>query len=421
MLARVRLLACLLLIPLAGLGVHSAAAQDSLRIVAVVNDDVITALDLAVRTRMIIASSGLKDSPEARQHLVPQVLRALIDDRVRNQAAAKEGITVPQDRIEQRLDDLAKANNATREQFEAMLQHNGIQRDVLEDQIRTDIAWTTLVQRKFRSSVIVTEIDIDAAQKRMIENEGKPEYQVAEIFLNVDDPAQTDVVKQSADRLVEQINGGADFSEVARQFSQSSSASSGGLIGWVRPGDMAPEIDAALATMEPGTIAGPVRSESGFYILQLRNKRTTGSDTASGTVSMKRFVVPLKAGATPTEVDEATRKAQTAVSRIASCDDVVKVAGDVDGGKVSDLNNVSITSLPPALQTVAVSEPIGRAGDPVRSNEGMNVFVVCRRDITSTGLTRDQIRDQLVRDRLDLLARGYLRELRRAAYVDIRR
>src|SRR5262249_16799920 len=204
----------------------------------------------------------------------------------------------------------AKANNATREQFEIMLEHNGIQRDVLEDQIRTEIAWATLIQRKFRASVIVTDMDIDAAQKRMIENEGKPEFQVAEIFLNVDDPVQTDAIKQSADRLVEQINSGADFSAVARQFSQSSSASSGGLVGWVRPGDMAPEIDAVLATMVPGTIAGPVRSESGFYILQLRNKRTTGSDTASGTVSMKRFVLPLKAGATPTEDDQATPRAQ---------------------------------------------------------------------------------------------------------------
>src|SRR5215831_7691117 len=102
---RLRLLLCLLLVPFGAFAVHSAAAQDSLRIVAVVNDDVITAVDLATRTRMIIASSGLQDTPEARQRLVSQVLRALIDDRIRNQAATKEGITVPQDRIEERLDE----------------------------------------------------------------------------------------------------------------------------------------------------------------------------------------------------------------------------------------------------------------------------------------------------------------------------
>jgi len=417
----IRLLFCLLLLPLACLAAGPAAAQDSLRIVAVVNDDVITAVDLMARTRMIMASSGVHDTADARQRLLPQVLRALIDDRIRNQAATKEGIKVSQDRIDERLDDLAKANNATRDQFLGILQQNGIQVGVLEDQIRTEIAWSMLVQRKFRQGIIITDSDIDAAQKRMIENEGKPEYQVAEIFLSVDDPAQSDAVKQSADRLMEQLKGGADFAAVARQFSQASTASSGGLIGWVRPGDLAPEIDAALTTMETGAIAGPVRSEGGFHILLLRNKRTTGASRAEGTVSLKRIIVPLQSGATPAQVDAATRQAQSAVARIESCADVAKVADNVNGGKVADMTNVNLTSLPPALQTVALSDPMGRASQPIRANDGMNVFVVCQRNVTTGGPTREQIGEQLMRDRLDLLARGYLRELRRAAYVDIRR
>jgi len=418
MLRRLPLLLCLLL-PLACPG--PAVAQDSLRIVAVVNDDVITAVDLAARTRMILASSGIKDTPEAGQRILPQVLRALIDDRIRNQAITKEGITVSQDRIDRRLNDLARANNASRQQFEGMLQQSGIPIGVLEDQIRTEVGWAMLVQRKFRSGIIITDADVDAAQKRMIENEGKPEYQVAEIFLSVDDPTQSDAVRQSAERLMEQVKGGADFAAVARQFSQASTASSGGLIGWVHPGDLAPEIDTALTTMEPGSIAGPVRSEGGFHILQLRDKRTTGESKTQGTVSLKRFVVPLKAGATPAEVDAATHRAQTAVDRIASCADVAKEAGDVDGGKVTDLSNVNLTSLPAGLQTIALSNPVGKASPPVRSSDGMNVFVVCQRNVTTSGPTREEIGEQLMRDRLDLLARGYLRDLRRAAYVDIRR
>src|SRR5262249_336432 len=149
------------------------------------------------------------------QRILPQVLRALIDDRIRNQAITKEGITVPQDRIDRRLNDLAKANNASRQQFEGMLQQSGIQIGVLEDQIHTEIGWAMLVQRKFRAGIIITDADVDAAQKRMIENEGKPEFQVAEIFLSVDDPTQSDAVRQSAERLMEQVKGGADFAAVA--------------------------------------------------------------------------------------------------------------------------------------------------------------------------------------------------------------
>jgi peptidyl-prolyl cis-trans isomerase SurA len=420
--SRLRFLLCLMLVPLAGLCQRPAAAQDSLRIVAVVNDDVITAVDLATRMRMIMASSGLQDTPEARQRLLPQVLRALIDDRLRNQAASKEGVTVSQDRIDQRIDQLAKSNNASRAEFASMLERNGIQLDALEDQIRTEIAWAMLIQRKFRQGIIITDSDVDAAQKRMLENQGKPEYQVAEIFLAVDDPAQSDSVKQSADRLLEQLKGGADFAALARQFSQSSSAANGGLIGWVHPGDLAPEIDAALTTMEPGTVAGPVRSEGGYHVLLLRNKRTTGAVAADGTVSLKRIVLPLQSGATPAEVDAATRKAEAMVARISACDDVAKVASDADGSKLNDLANVRVTSLPPAIQTFAINQPIGKASEPTRGDDGIGVFVVCQRNITAgSGPTREQIGEQLMRDRLDLLARSYLRDLRRAAYVDIRR
>ncbi|HET6222312.1 MAG TPA: SurA N-terminal domain-containing protein, partial [Dongiaceae bacterium] len=161
---------------LACLFASPAPAQDTLRIIAVVNDDVITALDLTERLKLVIVSSSLQDTPETRKRLAPQVLRTLIDERIRNQEAKKEGITVPQERIDQRLDQLAKGNNLSRTDFEAVLQRNGLQVDWLADQIRTDIAWATLVQRKFRPTIIVTDEDIDDELQKIRQNQGQPEY-----------------------------------------------------------------------------------------------------------------------------------------------------------------------------------------------------------------------------------------------------
>jgi peptidyl-prolyl cis-trans isomerase SurA len=300
---------------LAALALRPAVAQDTLRIVALVNDQVITAIDLAVRTQMIMASSGVQDTPEARQRLRPQVLRALIDDRLRQQAADKEGVTVPQDRIDERMSQLAQNNNMDLDQFREVLKHNGIDPNWLEDQIRTEIAWGLLVNRKFRSGIVITDADIEAAQRRLREDAGKTEYRLAEIFLSVDDPNDTDTVRESADRLIEQLKKGVDFAEIARQFSQSSTASSGGLLGWVAPGDLPPEIATAVQSLQPDTIAGPIRSEGGFHILKLLDERQLGE---------------------------------------------------------------------------------------------------------SGGQSRDDISTRIMRDRLDNMARGFLRELRRSAYVDIR-
>lgn len=300
---------------LATLALRPALAQDTLRIVALVNDEVITAIDLAVRTQMIMASSGVQDTPEARQRLRPQVLRALIDDRLRQQAADKEGVSVPQDRIDERMSQLAQNNNMNLDQFREALRHNGIDPNWLEDQIRTEIAWGMLVNRKFRAGIVITPADIDAAERRLQEDAGKTEYRLAEIFLSVDDPNETDTVRESADRLIEQLKKGVDFSEIARQFSQSSTASSGGILGWIAPGDLPPEIATAIQGLQPDSIAGPIRSEGGFHILKLLDERQLGQN----------------------------------------------------GGQ-----------------------------------------------------SREDISNRIMRDRLDNLARGYLRELRRSAYVDIR-
>ncbi len=300
---------------LMALGLRPAAAQDTLRIVALVNDDVITAIDLAVRTEMVIARSRVQDTPETRQRLRPQVLRALIDDRLRQQAADKEGVSVPQDSIDERMSQLAQNNNMSLDQFREALRHNNLDPNWLEDQIRTEIAWGILVNRKFRSGIVITDADIDAAERRLREDAGKTEYRLAEIFLSVDDPNETETARESAQRLVDQLKQGVDFGEIARQFSQSATASNGGALGWVAPGDLSPEIASAVQTLQSDTIAGPIRSEGGFHILKLLDRRQVAE---------------------------------------------------------------------------------------------------------SGGQTRDEISNRIMRDRLDNLARGYLRELRRSAYVDIR-
>lgn len=305
----------LLLIAAPGFAAAPAAAQDTLRIVALVNDEAITAVDLSIRTQMTMVSAGLKDTPETRQRLVPQVLRALIDDRIRQKAADDAGIDVSQDRIEERVARLAANNNVSADQFREALRRSGLDPAWLEDQIRTDIAWTMLINRKFRPTVQITESDIDAAERRLRESQGQPEYQVAEIFLAVNDPADADAVRDSAERLMEQLNAGGDFAAIARQFSQSATARQGGEIGWVRSGDLAADLDSAIKSLEPGAVVGPIRSEGGYHILRLIERREAGS------------------GETP---------------------------------------------------------------------------------------SREEIGLQLMNDRLELLSRGYLRDLRRAAYVDIR-
>ena len=150
----------------------------------------------------------------------------------------------------------------------------------LTEQIRSQIAWSKVIQKKVRPQIDITDGQVDAALQKIKSTEGQTEYLVAEIFLPVDSPQQDQSVKQLADRLARELaSGKAPFPAVAAQFSQSASASRGGDMGWVQ-GDQLPEaIAQALAGMKQGEIRGPVRSLTGYHLLLLRNKRTVTAET----------------------------------------------------------------------------------------------------------------------------------------------
>lgn len=395
-------------------------AQDSLRIAAVVNDDAISLLDVSMRIRMVIVSSGLQDTPEIRQRLMPQVLRGLIDEQLKLQEAERLNVTVPPEQINAQLNKLAQQNNMTLQQFETVLNRNGILLETVASQIKAELSWAQLVRRRLGPSAAVSEDEIDAALANIVENQGKPEYLVSEIFLAIDSPDQEQQIRLIAERLIEQIRRGADFEAVARQFSQSATAATGGDIGWVRPGQLDERLDSVLQEMNPGQISGPIRDTSGFHILMLRDQRRTAVPN-DGTVSLKQVFIPLPADAPAGDVAEADALAASVVDRAKSCDDMNRLAQEVNPKGNTDLANVQIHDLPNVLRPIAIDLPLGQPSEPIRVETGIGIFMVCERTMAPSSLpSRAEIADRLMRERLDLLARGYLRDLRRAAVVDLR-
>ncbi|HEY7687841.1 MAG TPA: peptidylprolyl isomerase [Dongiaceae bacterium] len=410
---------CFLALAALVLSAPQLRAQENLGIVAIVNADPITALDLNSRMRIAIVSSRLPDTIETKQRLAPQVLRALIDDQIKKQEAATRGIQVPPRAVEERMSALAQENNMGLQQFEAMLRQNGIPPESLADQIRTELAWVAVIRRRFQSTVVITPEDIADARNRIIESRGAPEYRVSEIFLAADDSTQLGTAQEAAQRLMEELEKGASFSSVARQFSQAPTAARGGDLGWIQENDLPPDLRPALLGLEPGKVAGPLQSEGGYYILQLRDRRENAGGAASGTVDMKRILLPLEAGATPSQVADATDSARSLRQNVTSCADAADAGASIDA-TTRDLTGLDITALPPATQAIAISQPVGQASEPVRIESGIAVYVVCARNISNAGPTDEELRDQIMSERLELLARGYLRDLRRNAFVDIR-
>ena len=391
-------------------------------IAAVVNDDVITVTDLQLRLRLALMSSGLPASQENQQRMLPQVLRLLIDEKLQGQEASRTGVAVPAQDVDRALATIAGQNHLSTQQLFTMLKSTGVPQAALEDQVRAQLAWRQLVQRKFVSQVEISDTQIDEVVERLRANQGKPQYLVASIFLAVDQDSGDAQVKALADRLVAEVRKGAPFPAVARQFSQAAGAQNGGDMGWVLAGQLEPALDQVLGGMTQGQVSDPIRTLGGYNILLVRDKRVVNAQTATGVkVRLNQIVVPVPSTAPPNRVNTVVAQMRTDFTDISGCEAFRAKVKELGVTANPDLGDVLLSRLPEGMRQVVSGLADGQVSSPMRVPDGVAVMMVCSRaDAAGDGIDRDQIRAGLAEQRIDMMQRRLLRDLRGNAYIDVR-
>ncbi len=398
-----------------------AQTMDIVRIAAVVNDDVISMHDFLARLRMVTVMSKLPDSEDVRRRLAPEILRTLIDEKLKQQEAKRLGFTVEEQEVQLALANLEKQNNIPEGQLESALRQNGINLGTLAQQIRASIAWSKVVRQRITPTIRISTEEIQEALERMRANLGQPRYLVSEIFLAVNSPEEEDSVLQLAERLVQQIGEGANFGDLAKQFSHAATAAVGGDAGWIQKGDSEPKVGAALGSMKPGQILGPLRTLTGYHILALRDVEVIEAPKPEDiTVSIAQVLLRYPADAKAADIASQKELARTVSETAAGCEDMNKLGTEIGAANTAVLNGVKVGDLAGALRPLAVSLEIGKASPPVDLKNGIAVIMVCRRDDASNLPKPEEIRSRIAMQRLNLRTRRYLRDLRRAAFLDVR-
>ena len=255
----------------------NAAGKES--IVAVINKGVITASDVKARMSLIAASSGLKPSKELDEKLRPQVVEMLIDEQIRSQEALRLGLKIDEKEIDDGFETIAKQNNIPADVFKKALQQRGININTMRDQIRAQLAWTKVIQKRIRPKVEVTDADVDSELDRLKEKVGKDQFKVSEIFIPVSDASKKVEAGKFVAKLSEQLQKEPQaFAKAARQFSQSPGAAQGRSIGWVMAGVMPKEVDAVLPTLKQNEVSSPIETLTGYYIIMVQEKRQLALD-----------------------------------------------------------------------------------------------------------------------------------------------
>ncbi|MFZ0269288.1 peptidylprolyl isomerase [Caulobacter sp.] len=393
-------------------------------VAAVVNDDIISSYDLMQRMRLLMVTSGMQPTQENLPQLEQEALRSLIDEHVQMQELRrvekdqKTTIISTDKEVEEQIQDIARGNNMTGEQLTQSLAAQGVGIDTWKAQIRADSSWQAWISGRYGSRLRIGDDQIKAFERRQSEAASKPQYQVSEVFIDASRVGGMEIAENGAKQLITQMQQGAPFPAVARQFSASPTAANGGDAGWIGPGEMPPQVDAALEQLRPGQLSAPIPVRDGVYIIYLREKRS-GAKTAL--VDLKQIAVALPKDAPQPQVDAAAKLLAELKPKITSCETLEATAGKVDGVVAGDLGEAEITDLAPAFQEAANSLKVGQISDPIRTDAGLHLIAVCgKRQSGAQAPTRDQIENRLRGQQLALISKRYLRDLRNSATIETR-
>ncbi|MDB5430718.1 MAG: peptidylprolyl isomerase [Caulobacter sp.] len=393
-------------------------------VAATVNDDIISTYDLVQRMRLLIVTTGVQPTQESLPGLQREALRSLIDERLQMQELhrvekqQKLDLVATDQEVTDEITDIAKSNNTTAEALLGSLAERGVDPVTFRNQIRTNISWQRWIAGRYGSRLRVGDDQIKALLQRQADSATKPQYLVSEVVLDAARVGGMETAQTGAEQLVAQLQQGAPFAAVARQFSSAPDAGAGGDMGWIAANEVPTEVAQALEAMRPGQLSRPIPVKDGFYIVLLRDKH---AGATSQLVNLKQVAVALPADAPPEAVEAARVTLEGVRPKLKGCEDLEAIAGKTDGVLVGDLGEAEVKDLTPSFREAVEGLQPGQISAPIRTAAGLHLVAVCaKRSSGSQGLSHDQMEARLYNMQLSQISKRYLRDLKNAATIEVR-
>ena len=390
------------------------------RATAQVNGEIITGTDIDHRLALIVAANDNKLPPEEIARFRAQILTNLIDETLQIQEAAANEIEVTEAEVNQYFGRIAQQNfNRPASEVEKYLVSIGASVATLKRQIKGELSWSRLLSRNVRPSANVSDDEVIAIMERIKATKGTTEYRLGEIYLAAT-PETLPSVQEGAKKIIDQLRQGGNFVAYARQFSEASTASVGGDLGWLSLAQLPQSLATAAASMNSNEIKA-VASPGGISILLLIDKRQVAtSDPRDSVLSLKQIAISFAKGTTEAQVTPLVKRFSEETQQISGCGVADEMARKL-GADVVNRDGIKIRELPAPLQQVMLDLQVGQSTPPYGSLEdGVRVFVLCGRDAPQEAASEsfDEIMSRLEEERVNKRARIYLRDLRRDAVIE---
>ena len=398
------------------------------RIIAIVDQGVITEQELADRIRSVsaqIEKQGKELPPQ--EVLEKQILERLIADSLQMQLAAQTGIKVDDTQLDKTIERIAEQNKMGIEEFKSALTKDGITVRKFREDIRSEITIARLKERDVDNKVSVTDGEIDnylTTQANRKDNQD--ELEISHILIRTPEdstPEDLQKVRPKIDELLDKLASGTSFEKVSASYSDAPNALEGGSLGWKTSSQIPTAFLEQLQNMQVGEVSKPIRSPNGFHILKLTNRRGGSSPLVVDQTHTRHILIKL------TEViseKEAKLKMDGIKERLdngTKFEDMARqYSEDGSANNGGDLGWVNPGDTVPQFEKAMNDLAPGEISAPVRSPFGWHIIQVIERrkqDMTKEA-ARLKARQEIRARKADEAYQDWIRELRDRAFVELR-
>tara|TARA_B100000287_G_scaffold185199_1_gene175131 strand:- start:360 stop:1622 length:1263 start_codon:yes stop_codon:yes gene_type:complete len=394
---------------------------DLIKIIAIVNDEPITATDLYERLQLTIVSSNLPNDPETRQNLSGQILQTLINEKLQQQEADRLNIIINENEINRTIRNIEINNNLNEGQLIETLSERGVPKNALKNNLKANLINEKLLQRIIKPKIIINNDEVNNEYKNLIMNEGKTEFKISEILLNFNDLSSKEETLLVAKELRNQIIKNNNFDEIANQININGTGKYIRNNEWLISTNLNEKLFDNLNKIQKNEITELIITNSSVSIYQLDDKRTNSIPDLSNSIVNLAFIsfdLPINMN----RINEVISKIKNQTTNISTCTEMYESTKEIGNKKGKILGRTSKNGLPNNFLIELENLDEKTPSKPIIADDGIYVLMICdfNKELNQEYALKEYVKNKLQNRSIVTLQNRYLLDLNRKALIDIR-
>lgn len=376
-------------------------------IIASVNSEAITTFDLSERIKLVLKSLNLEDNIENRDSVRDRVLELLIIERLKKDEATKASLDYTEEELIDFASQMYKFPKKKFDDFKKYIVDADIDIDVVLAQLSTELLWKKFSHQKFSSIITINKLEVENLLKSYNKKKYGNQFNFSEILIANTNSADWSKSKKRMKKIISLLDSGVSFSTLASKFSDSATAENDGNLGWVSEHSLKDDIKIIIQQMEVGEVVGNIKTNNGFKILKLIDKKKTGE-----VENLK--VTFLKISSFNKE------EVERSLDSFTNCQEELGSEEIPDELTISKIENIFLKELSEKFLHAIQNTDAGQKTKIIDIDGEYTSLLICKKDqIKEKKVNRIEIENKIFYEKFHQLSNTYISNLRKNANVKI--